>query len=231
MLSSLRFQSCQWNTVVFIRSFVFFSAFPWGLRDVVAFYPPEGLQGLLGPNPVVLMGEGQGTPWMSHQLIAGPWLMAVAAPQGANCTSGAILGFSILLIDTSACSSVPPHPWWCHFKCVAMLDVFPQSYGFLVPQCLHTITVLSTNLFPSSLHLTGKPKCSHTGDLNDVPLLSMTTLHLTNVWTEHAHNFKCVPNRRYWSERITDQWLSIAPLATATEKQTQQHCSKPRVCS
>ena len=28
--------------------------------------------GLLGPNPVLLMGEGQGTPWMSRQLIAGP---------------------------------------------------------------------------------------------------------------------------------------------------------------
>ena len=55
-----------------------------------------------------LTGEGQGTPWMSRQLIAGPLLMAVAAPQGANCTSGAILGFSILLKDTSACSSVPP---------------------------------------------------------------------------------------------------------------------------
>ena len=34
--------------------------------------------------------------------------MAVAATQGANCTSGAILGFSILLKDTSTCSSVPP---------------------------------------------------------------------------------------------------------------------------
>ena len=32
------------------------------------------------------------------------------------------------------------------FKCVAMLDVFPLSYGFLVPQCRHTLTVLSTNL-------------------------------------------------------------------------------------
>ena len=44
---------------------------------------------------------------MSRRLIAGPLLMAVAAPQGANCTSGAILGFSILLKDTLACSSVP----------------------------------------------------------------------------------------------------------------------------
>ena len=44
------------------------------------------------------MGEGEGTPWMSRQLIAGPLL---------TLTSGAIL-FSILLKDTLACSSVPP---------------------------------------------------------------------------------------------------------------------------
>ena len=85
-------------TMIWINLFWLFSTIPWGC----AFYPPEGLQGLLGPNPVLLMGEGQGTPWMSRQLIAGPLLMAVAAPQGANCTSGAILGFSILLKDTSA---------------------------------------------------------------------------------------------------------------------------------
>ena len=54
------------------------------------------------------MGIGQGTPWMSWQLIAGPLLMAVAATQGAICTSGAILGFSILLKDTSTCIPVPP---------------------------------------------------------------------------------------------------------------------------
>ena len=68
---------------------------------------PLFLRGLLGPNPVYSMGVGQGTPWMSRQLIAGPLLMAVAASQGANCT-GAALGFSILLKDTLACSSVPP---------------------------------------------------------------------------------------------------------------------------
>ena len=72
------------------------------------FFPPEGLRGLLGPKPVYSMGVGQGTSWMSRQLIAGPLLMAVAASQGANCTSGATLGFSILLKVTSTCSSVPP---------------------------------------------------------------------------------------------------------------------------
>ncbi len=58
-----------------------------------------------------------------------------------------------------------------------MLDVFPLSYGFLVPQCLHTVTVLSTNLFPSSLYLTGKPKCSHTGDLNGAGHSSSSAHH------------------------------------------------------
>ena len=94
-------QCKHWQQHYSIHSFIFFSVrvagcccflFPWGVA---------------GPNPVLLMGEGQGTPWMSRQLIAGPLLMAVAAPQGANCTSGAILGFSILLKDTLACSSVP----------------------------------------------------------------------------------------------------------------------------
>ena len=64
-------------------------------------FSPKGLRSLLGPNPVYSMGAGQGSPWMSCQLIAGPLLMAVAATQGANGTSGAFLGFSILLKDTS----------------------------------------------------------------------------------------------------------------------------------
>ena len=38
------------------------------------FFPSKGLRGLLGPNPVHTMGIGQGTPWMSCQLIAGPLL-------------------------------------------------------------------------------------------------------------------------------------------------------------
>ena len=47
------------------------------------------LRGLLGPNPVHTMGIGQGTPWMSCQLIAGPLL-----------TASATFG----LKDTSTCS-------------------------------------------------------------------------------------------------------------------------------
>ena len=82
---------------------VFF--FPRGSRGVAAFFP---LRGCGGQIQFFSMGVGQGTSWMSRQLIAGPLLMAVAASQGANCTSGATLGFSILLKDTSTCSSVLP---------------------------------------------------------------------------------------------------------------------------
>ena len=49
-----------------------------------------GSQGFL-LEPAV-SGRGQGTPWTSRKLIAGPSLMAEAATQGANCTSGAIWG-------------------------------------------------------------------------------------------------------------------------------------------
>ena len=49
-----------------------------------------GSQGfLLEPLPAV-SGRGQGAPWTSRQLIAGPSLMAEAAVQGANGSSGAI---------------------------------------------------------------------------------------------------------------------------------------------
>ena len=93
--------------------------------------------------------------------------------------------------------------------------------SFLVPQCLHTVTVLSTNLFPSSLYLTGKPKCSHTGDLNDVgrssssiPPLAMTTLCVD--WTCALFFFhKSITIDHVCAEPkilITDQWWSVAPL-------------------
>ena len=97
-----------------------------------------------------------------------------------------------------------------------MLDVFPLSYGFLVPQCRHTVTVLSTNLFPSSLYLTGKPKCSHLNDAgrsrSSVPPLAMSTLHLTSVWIEHAHNFFFFFCQSIHGSWIKDQWWSVAPL-------------------
>ena len=63
----------------------------------------QGVAGVTGANPSYLSGRRQGTPWTSHQLIAGPLLMAEAATQGAICTSGAILGFSIF-------SSAPGEP-------------------------------------------------------------------------------------------------------------------------
>ena len=48
-----------------------------------------------GANPSFVLGRGQGTPWISRQLIAGPSLMSN-------------VGFSISLKDTSTCSSALP---------------------------------------------------------------------------------------------------------------------------
>ena len=48
-----------------------------------------------GANPSLVSGRGQGTPWISRQLIAGPSLVSN-------------VGFSILLKDTSTCSSALP---------------------------------------------------------------------------------------------------------------------------
>ena len=61
-----------------------------GHGDVAAFFRVTAAKSSL------LDGQRPG-PGMSCQLIAGPLLMAVAATQGANCTLGATLGFSILL--------------------------------------------------------------------------------------------------------------------------------------
>ena len=55
-----------------------------------------GSQGVAaGANPSLVSGRGQGTPWTSRQLIAGPSLMSN-------------VGFSISLKDTSTCSSALP---------------------------------------------------------------------------------------------------------------------------
>ena len=67
----------------------------------------QGVAEVTGAYPSYLSGRRQGTLWTSRQLIAGPLLMAEAATQGTNCTSGAILGFSILLKYATR-SSVPP---------------------------------------------------------------------------------------------------------------------------
>ena len=45
-----------------------------------------------GANPSFVSGRGQGTPWISRQLIAGPSLMSN-------------VGFNILLKDTLTCSA------------------------------------------------------------------------------------------------------------------------------
>ena len=63
----------------------------------------QGGAGVTGAKSSDSMGVGQGTPWTSRQLIAGPLLMAVAATKVLRIRSN--LGFSILLKDTSACSS------------------------------------------------------------------------------------------------------------------------------
>ena len=84
----------------------FCRAWFWG-NSFYLYSPFSRGRGFTGANASLLYGRRQGTPWMSRQLIAGPLLMAEAATQGANCTSGAILGFSILLKDTSTCNSFP----------------------------------------------------------------------------------------------------------------------------
>ena len=80
-----------------------FPLFPWGSRR--CFIPPFS-GGLLGPNPVTV-GEGQGTPWMSRQLIAGPLLMAVAATQVPTAHQEQFCGSVSIFKDTlGSCSSV-----------------------------------------------------------------------------------------------------------------------------
>ena len=54
-------------------------------------------------------GREQGTPWTSCQLIAGPSLMPEATMQGyGQLHIRSNLGFSVLLKDTSTCSSAQP---------------------------------------------------------------------------------------------------------------------------
>ena len=91
----------------YFLSFNFLSAYPWGSWDVASFSPLRGCGGYWGQIQFTLWAKARG-PWMSRQLIARPLLMAVADTQGANCTSGATLGFSILLKATLTCSSGPP---------------------------------------------------------------------------------------------------------------------------
>ena len=56
----------------------------------------KGLRGVAaGANPSPVSGRGQGTPWTSFQLIAGPSLISN-------------VGFGISLKDTSTCSLALP---------------------------------------------------------------------------------------------------------------------------
>ena len=66
---------------------------------------------------------------------------------------------------------------WCCFRYVAMLDVFPLSFDFLVPQRRHTVTVLSTNLFSPYRGLRWRGAFNRSSARHD------------HAVTEHAYNF------------------------------------------
>ena len=61
----------------------------------VAAYPFPWGRGVLLLEPIPALSQGEGAPWTSRQLIAGPSLMS-------------IVGFSISLKHTSTCSSALP---------------------------------------------------------------------------------------------------------------------------
>ena len=72
-------------------------------------FPPKGLRGLLGPNQNFSQwAQARVHPGWVASSSQDPYWWQWLPPQGANCTSEATLGFSILLKDTSTCSSVPP---------------------------------------------------------------------------------------------------------------------------
>ena len=103
-----KFACCVFRTFVkqqFIVPFrsVFFRFFREGCEDALS---PFFRGGYWGQFQLALWAKAR----LHHGWVAssGPLLMAVAATQGANCTSGAIWGFSILLKDILTCSSVLP---------------------------------------------------------------------------------------------------------------------------
>ena len=100
--------SVGFNKVKFFH-FVFFSfpLFPWGSQECCRFLSPQGITGLTGAKSSFTHGRRPG-----YTLNESPaHCRTLTATQGANCTSGEILGFSILLKDTSTCSSVPATFW------------------------------------------------------------------------------------------------------------------------
>ena len=112
------------SVITMLRS-IFYHLF----HEVVGmFYPPFFRGGYWGQLQLAMV-EGQGTPWMSHQLIAETLLMAENARQGANCTSGQILGFSILLKDTSTSSTVPPQGSRGFEPVTFRSQLYPLSYS------------------------------------------------------------------------------------------------------
>ena len=82
----------------------------------IATYPiSKGLQGVAaGANPSNVSGRGQGTPWISRQLIAGPSLVSN-------------VGFSISLKDTSTC----PEPGFEPATFISLVNLLhPLSYSY-----------------------------------------------------------------------------------------------------
>ena len=89
-----------------LRIVIPFRSIPFSFRLSVGVtgcccFPLGGLRGLLGPNPVSHNGHRPG--YTLDELPAHRRTLT-----DGICTSGATLGFSILLKDTSTCSSVPP---------------------------------------------------------------------------------------------------------------------------
>ena len=107
------------------------TAYPWGSQGCNCFVALSPLfqgvtvvTGYCSQSQLSLWEKvhpGTGAPWYRCTLVqVHPGQAASSSqgphwwqrPQGASHTSGAILGFSILLKDTSTCSSVPPQGSW-----------------------------------------------------------------------------------------------------------------------
>ena len=132
----------------FSKSFTVLKSVPFFWLWVVAtFFLLRGLRGLLGPNPVFLL-NGRRPGYILdespvHCRTLTDWRQWLPQ-QGANCTSGTILGFSILLKDTSTCSSVPPQGSRDSNQQSSDHQLYPLSYSSEI------ITVLVLRIFSLS---------------------------------------------------------------------------------
>ena len=124
---------------VLFHSIPFSSSFSVRVVGMLPLLSPffKGSWPLLGPNQVNTMGVGQGTPWMSRQLIAGPLLMAEAATQGANCTSEQFW-------SSVSCSRILRHVF-CFVNQLFIGSIKDQNTGKFPVQFYHLIL-----FFPNS---------------------------------------------------------------------------------